>query len=171
MSFPQSTPLDYSNNQLGNCEITGTEFSTIQIINSMEQEYTWIYIDPCGNNDLIHTQLITQTASPDIELDFDLITICQGETFDLSTIVVFDINNTNPTITYHTNTPADPSNEVFDIEVMPLTDATYYVLATNAEGCVDEALFDIIVEIPPIAGTDAEEILCSMVTALIFLTQ
>jgi len=159
-SFPQSTPLDYSNNLFDNCEIAGTEFSTIEVINSMEQEYTWIYTNPCGSIDLIHTQIITQSPAPNIELDIDIVTICQGESFDLITIDVFDINNTNATITYHSDTPADPSNEILLTEVMPVSDEVYYILATNQDGCTDEAFFDIIVEVPPFAGIDGNETVC-----------
>jgi len=160
MSFPQSTGLDYSNNLFDNCEVAGTEFSTIQIINALEQEYTWVYIDPCGNNDIINTQIITQTPGPSIELDSEMLTICQGESFDLLTIDVIDINNTNAVITYHTSTPATPSNEVFDTEVMPSSDESYYILATDQYGCTDEVVFDILVELPAFAGTDGNESIC-----------
>ena len=65
--------------------------------------------------------------------------VCPGEPFDLSTLAVMDANGTNPFLTYHSGTPAAPSNELPSPIVTPETpSSTYYILGAARSGCTDE---------------------------------
>ena len=159
-TFPPSTTLSYTNDETGNCGINGTVSAIIIPINNLQQEYLWTFTNPCNGVTISHSQIIEQNPAPEIIITPEFTIICEGESFDLSTIFVTDINNTNPTITYHTGTPANPGNQVPSPLVSPSINTTYYVLATNAFGCSHEISFDIFLETPPNAGLDGSGEVC-----------
>jgi large repetitive protein len=158
--FPPPSSLGYTNNASGNCLILGSVDATVVVISNVEQQYIWLYTNPCTGNTITHTQNITQNPTPSIILNPDFAAICEGESFDLSTISVTDLNNTNPTITFHNGTPANTGNQVPSTIVSPFTNTTYYVLATNNFGCSDELSFDLFLEQPPDAGIDGGGAIC-----------
>lgn len=86
------------------------------------------------------------TLPPDI-ITFDDPSVCLGESFDLQAIGVFDNNNQNPTLTYHSGTPANQFNEI-NSQVTPFATTTYYILAT-ANGCTDELPVTVTVSDAP----------------------
>ena len=158
--FPTPINLPYTNNESGNCAITGTVPATVTSNGNGGMEYTWTFINPCNNFTITHTQVIDQTPSPDITINPTQVIICNGETFDLSTIAVTDLNNTNPNITFHSGTPATLGNQLPSSMVSPLISTTYYILASNSFGCSDETNFDVVVEDPPFAGLDGMGEIC-----------
>ncbi len=158
--FPPPLGLNYTNDESGFCGINGVESATVLVLNELEQEYTWTFINPCNGFTISHTQHITQNPTPEIEINPPLATICLGESFDLSTIIVTDINNTNPDITFHSSTPAGPANQVPSPIVSPGVSTTYYILGTNSFACSDEFIFELIIEEPPSAGLDGSGNIC-----------
>ena len=158
--FPPPGPLVYTNNLQGPCQIQGSVSAVVTQISPTQLEYTWTYINICNFQTITHTQVLTEDLAPEIQIDPVEITVCEQESFDLATIVVTDVNNTNPTITYHSGTPAFPGNELSSTIVNPPVTTTYYILAFNQSGCLDEAPFQIIVEPPPTAGNDGAATLC-----------
>ena len=90
---------------------------------------------------------------PDIE-------ICQGNTFDLSTIEVVDLNDTDPVITYHSTIPPDPSNEILP-EIMPNPGDVYFIRGLNSEGCDDIVIIYFNVFDAPNAGGDGNAKVCN----------
>lgn len=77
--------------------------------------------------------------------------ICEGESFDLQSLVIIDNNFTGPTITFHSDTPAIPANELPTTLVNPATTTTYYILGTNGN-CSDET--DVTVTVNPVPNAD-----------------
>ncbi|MFK8009337.1 MAG: hypothetical protein AB8H03_23450, partial [Saprospiraceae bacterium] len=158
--FPNPINLTYTNNETGSCAITGTVPATITSNGNGGMNYTWTFTNPCNNFTITHTQVIDQTPSPDITINPTQVIFCEGEVFDLSTIAVTDLNNTNPNITFHSGTPATIANQLPSPMVSPLISTTYYILASNSFGCSDETSFDIVVEEPPFAGFDGMGEIC-----------
>ena len=65
--------------------------------------------------------------------------VCFGETFDLSSLIITDANNTGATFTYHSGSPATDQNEMFSSTVLPAPpSSTYYILGASPAGCTDE---------------------------------
>ncbi len=157
---PPEINLPYTNDESGPCAIAGSVPPVVTIIDDLTQEYYWTYTNPCNQYTIEYTQVIIQNPTPEITLNPDQAVICEGEFFDLSTISVTDANNTNPVITYHFGTPANPGNQLPSSNVNPLQTTTYYILATNSFGCTDEASFYLIVEAPPFAGIDGMGSVC-----------
>jgi gliding motility-associated-like protein len=158
--FPTPINLSYTNNESGPCAITGNVPATVTNNGNGGLEYTWSFINPCNNVIITHTQIIDQIPSPDIFINPTQIVLCEGETFDLSTILVTDLNNTGPNITFHSGTPATIGNQLPSSIVNPLLSSTYYLLASNSFGCSDEANFEVVVEDPPFAGLDGMGEIC-----------
>ncbi|MDC3209983.1 gliding motility-associated C-terminal domain-containing protein [Saprospiraceae bacterium] len=158
--FPTPINLSYTNNESGPCAITGNVPATVTNNGNGGLEYTWSFINPCNNVIITHTQIIDQIPSPNIFINPTQIVLCEGETFDLSTILVTDLNNTGPNITFHSGTPATIGNQLPSSIVNPLLSSTYYLLASNSFGCSDEANFEVVVEDPPFAGLDGMGEIC-----------
>ena len=86
--------------------------------------------------------------------------ICVGDSFDLSTLTIVDANEVTPgdtNYTYHSGTPARggvtaPGNELASSTVSPTMTTIYYVLATSADGCVQEEPVTITVTPSNTAG-------------------
>ena len=159
-SFPTPIILPYTNNESGSCAITGTVPATVTSSGNGGMSYTWTFTNPCNNLTITHTQIVDQTPSPDITINPTQVIFCEGEVFDLSTITVTDLNNTNPNITFHSSTPATIANQLSSSIVSPIITTTYYILASNSFGCADETSFDVVVEEPPFAGLDGMGEIC-----------
>ncbi len=89
---------------------------------------------------------------PDLQLNAPPPAICEGETFDLNTLDIVDLNGTSPTLTFHSDTPATPANELSLSIVAPTMTTTYYILGTNSGGCTDEIPVEITVN--PLPSSD-----------------
>jgi len=85
--------------------------------------------------------------------------ICAGESFDLSTLNIIDLNGLNPVLTYHSATPTSNANELLDPVVTPATTTTYYVRGT-AGTCFDEIPVTVTVNPVPIADFTVTSPIC-----------
>ena len=74
---------------------------------------------------------------PDITTN-DQPTICLGESFDLSSITVVDLNGVGGMFSYHNASPASQANHLATPIVSPTTNRTYAILLTSSDGCTDE---------------------------------
>jgi len=150
--FPNPILLEYNNGEEGDCELSGEVLATVEI-DGIEATYTWSFTNPCDGSELIHEQVVTQTLAPDITIDPVDGLICEGESFDLTQIIVNDANGTNFDVSYHTNTPATSGNEILNPEnYAPGSSIVVYVRAFLGNDCADEAPFVLSVEDPPNAG-------------------
>ncbi len=100
------------------------------------------------------------TLPPDLILNGAPPQICESETFDLASLTIIDQNNTNPTITFHSATPATPANELNSTTVSPSSTTTYYILGTTGF-CTDETSITITVSTMPSAGFTIDSIICA----------
>jgi subtilisin-like proprotein convertase family protein len=92
----------------------------------------------------------TAYLTPDLSLMLSP-AICQGESFDLTSLAVFDNAGANGLLSYHTATPANSSNRLLNTMAMPNATTNYYVLSTTNEGCKDEIIVTLKVNQRPIA--------------------
>ena len=157
--FPDPFVLMYSNGSTGDCEVSGNVLSLVSN-NGNINEYYWEFTDPCTNQVYAHTQTVEVSLAPDLSIDPLTFNICLGEDFDLSTILVNDLNNTNPDITYHTNTPPTSNNQLAISSVSPNVTTTYYIVGTNGFDCEDIVEFILNVDEPDFAGSDANGTIC-----------
>lgn len=102
-------------------------------------------VPPC--EDSYTVTVVDDSSSPDLEV-LDSPEICEGESFDLSTLNIVDNNGTSPSITFHIASPAVPSNELPTPMVMPTATTTYYILG-DSNGCTDEISVELVVNAQP----------------------
>ena len=102
-------------------------------------------------NGFIFPDLIVVGAAPQI---------CGGTPFDLASLTVQDQNNTNPTITYHSGTPATSANELSSTIVNPVATTAYYILGVNG-ACTDETSVVLTVNSTPTADFTATATICA----------
>ncbi|MEL6635514.1 MAG: gliding motility-associated C-terminal domain-containing protein [Bacteroidota bacterium] len=150
--FPNPIDLTYSNSEAGTCGISGSVPATVTVLSPTVQQFDWIFVNPCNGATITHTQTITSSPDPDLTVAPTFVTICQGESFDLSTLLVQDLNGTNPTYTYHSGSPAGPFNQLPSPVVSPTVSTIYTILGVNPFGCSNEVNFEVFVEVPPSAG-------------------
>ena len=112
VSFPSITGIDLSGNEMyfSGPNGTGTSYNPFQTT-SISGTY-YIY-DPSSTCDSDEPFLVTVTAGPDLILIIPTPVVCTGESFNLSTINIVDVNGTGAAITYHTGNPATPGNQIF----------------------------------------------------------
>ena len=151
--------LNYTNGQGGVCEISGTVFPDSDQVDNVITN-TWEFEHPCTGEAITHVQQVTLSITPDITIAPSSIFLCLGDSYDLTEIVVDDINGTNISLTYHNAFPPNPGNQVSPI-VSPNSDFIYYINAVNEYGCEDFELVNIFVEGPPFAGDDQSTTVCS----------
>ncbi|MDF1694995.1 MAG: gliding motility-associated C-terminal domain-containing protein [Saprospiraceae bacterium] len=154
-AFPVDPPLDYTNNLSGSCAISGTVLPTT-VENGTVTTYTWSITNACNGSSVTHTQNVTGVTTPAISIDPLSTSICIGDEFDLSTIVVTDANGNPFTVTFQdqNGTPLSTST------VSPITTSNYLIIATNDSGCSDETTFTINVDSPTNAGVDGSGLVC-----------
>lgn len=75
--------------------------------------------------------------------------ICPGESIELSSLTIEDTNFTGGTITFHSESPATPANEIAATLVNPMATTTYYYLITSPDGCTDEGSVTVVVKPGP----------------------
>lgn len=153
-TFPPLVELYYTNNLLGNCAYNGVASPIVQATPT-SQTYTWSFIDLCSNDVVVAEQTLTIVPEPNIVTNISQVNICAGQSYDLSTIIVTDLNNnTSNVITYHTGSPATNLNKLSSpIIIANAGQTTYYIKATNSFGCFDEAPFTLNINTDINAGT------------------
>ena len=154
-AFPDNPTLDYTNGEGGTCAISGSVTATSAVAGDITT-YTWSYTNDCNGMTIDHMQNVTGVPTPDISIDPVQTTICLGESFDLSTIIVVDATGNPNTVTYETG-----GTVITNPNVSPSNITTYTIIASNAAGCFDEAIFTINVDDPPFAGTAEGGQVCS----------
>ncbi len=157
--FPPVPELYYSNNKAGDCLIEGFTNAS-SFINNFIQTNTWEITQPCSGKKIKHVQKVYGIPSPDLTLSPFSKSICKGESYDLKSIAVTDKNNTNPSISYHSGSPATPSNKLSSTIVSPNTTTIYYILAVNNANCSDEEPFSVFVDNPNSAGNNGGGSIC-----------
>ncbi|MEM9545514.1 MAG: gliding motility-associated C-terminal domain-containing protein [Bacteroidota bacterium] len=157
--YPGPPNLNYTNGQTDVCEISGVVFPTSDQVDNVITN-TWEFTHPCTGELIIHIQTVTLSIVPDITVVPSTLFLCQGDSYDLTEVVVDELNGTNITVTYHNAFPPTPGNEISSI-VNPTSDFIYVVNAVNEFGCEDFELVNIFVEIPPFAGDDQFTTVCS----------
>ncbi len=153
--FPIDPPLDYTNNSTGICTIDGTVIA-ISSVDGAVTSYTWSFTNDCNGNMISHTQNVTGVSTPDISIDPQSVSICIGDDFDLSTVVVTDANG-NPFTTSFEDSSGNPLGSSI---VSPTSATTYTIVATNDSDCSDQATFTINVDEPGNAGLDGAGKVC-----------
>ncbi len=157
--IPPVEPLRYTNNQTGDCALEGEVLPDVEVLDN-EIIRTYYFENECTGSFIEHIQTIFVPEVPDIAIDPVQETICLGEEFDLFDIEVFDQNNSNYFITYHSDIPPTAANEILDPLVSPGQTTTYYVVATSDDDCQDIEAFELIVLPSPNAGDDNSGYLC-----------
>ncbi|MCC6724581.1 MAG: gliding motility-associated C-terminal domain-containing protein [Saprospiraceae bacterium] len=125
-------------------------------------DYTLTVVNNALNPACTATATVTIEGSvlqPELQLNSPPPSICAGEVFDLSTLQIIDLNNTNPFITFHSATPATPANELPSTNVSPLVTTTYYALGTSGT-CSDEIPITLTVTPLPVASFTATSPIC-----------
>jgi gliding motility-associated-like protein len=157
--FPPHDQLYYFNNESGICEIEGFADPMIVVVNN-NQIITWEYISPCNGKKITKVRNIIGKPTPNMDVVPDTARICLGQSFNLGTVQIVDVNNAFPTITFHSGTPATPANLISNPVVSPTVNTTYYVLGTTQYGCKAEVTFTLMVDSPVTAGGNGSGYLC-----------
>lgn len=147
--YQWSGPSSFTSNQATiNATVAGT--------------YTVTITDQTNSANCTSTASVTVVSNlvpPDLAYNGAPPAICLGETFDLSSVVITDLNNTNGLISIHTGTPTTPANELANSIVSPTTTTTYYYKATQGN-CSDELPITLTVKPLPTANFTATSPSC-----------
>ncbi|MCB0520076.1 MAG: gliding motility-associated C-terminal domain-containing protein [Saprospiraceae bacterium] len=127
----------------------GPNFNSVQPVVTVSQPGTYTLtvtnnalIPPCTSS--VSVTVTGSQSNPDLQVNPPLPVICQGGSFDLSTLNIIDLNNTNPVITFHSGTPANAANQLPSTVVSPSDTTTYYILGTKGN-CHDEVSVQVAV--------------------------
>ncbi len=161
VGFGTPPVLSYSNGLSGICGINGTANPITQDFGT-NRVYTWSFIHPCTNAQIEHVQTVTIVPEPNIVLNPSSVTLCEGQTFDLSTILVTDLNGQSANLftSYHTGSPATSANEITNpIIIASLFQNSYVIKVTNEFGCSDEeiVIFNVTTQIGAGDGSSGNE--------------
>ncbi|MBK8562737.1 MAG: gliding motility-associated C-terminal domain-containing protein [Saprospiraceae bacterium] len=135
-------------------------------------DYTLTVINAALNPPCTSTATVTVDGAvlpPDLQLNSPPPGICAGDFFDLTTLQIIDLNNTNPVITFHSDTPATPFNELPSTSVSPLSTTTYYALGTSGN-CSSELPITITVTSLPVANFTATSPICISNSSIVTFT-
>ncbi len=92
-NFPEPPLLEYYNGAVDLCAIQGEIIATVEQVENT-QENTWTYTNPCNNNSITHSQIITRPIAPQIDISSvsDLTTLdCEITSIDLIAITSLDL--------------------------------------------------------------------------------
>ncbi|KAA3636861.1 MAG: hypothetical protein DWQ02_07565, partial [Bacteroidetes bacterium] len=125
---------------------TGTQYNPGETINSTTQLYAFDGTIPdCFDEEPF---LVTITPAPDLQL-VGVAEVCAGESLDLSTLVI-DAQSTGAVITFHSDTPPNPGNQLPSTIVTPSNDSTFFAFAEISPGCSDELpILVTVLPLPP----------------------
>lgn len=94
----------------------------------------------------------TALPSPFLTLDNPPAPICRGKSFDLASLVVFDVSGTAGDFSFHSALPASPQNRLVSSVVAPIFQTPYYIVKTTADGCASDLLVTLGVRDNPTAS-------------------
>jgi hypothetical protein len=77
--------------------------------------------------------------------------LCQGRSFDLSTLAVVDSAKTNSLMTWYSSWPPGVSNKLLSTVVVPTESADFYVTGATTAGCIGSGSVHLSVQYNPIA--------------------
>jgi gliding motility-associated-like protein len=146
------TPLPYTNNATGPCEVFGSSFPDIEV-DGIVTTYTWSFINNCTGQQVTHSQSITRPWIPLVFGEPLQLYACGDNPVDLSDVIVTESQGRDVILTYHNGAPPGPWNEIPDPVVFPTEYTIYYIMASNEFGCSDF----VIVEVFVLPGSDAGE--------------
>lgn len=152
-------PLAYTNGLNGACGVGGEILPTTTNFGSYI-EANWTYQNSCNNTTVTALQRAHISPYPDIVINPQSVDVCEGASFNLSSVQVTNLNNNPVTLSYHFDTPASSSNILAFSNVNPYQTTNYYIQATNAFGCSDEAPFTLNVIPTAISGTAINGAVC-----------
>jgi hypothetical protein len=152
--------LNYSNGLGGNCAINGSATATFVNFGTY-RVYTWTYTNPCNGFTITEDQFVYLSQTPNISLNPTSTLICQGQSYNLNQVIVTDANGGPINLTYHSGTPAGPSNILPSSLVSPAVTTTYYILATNNFGCTDQRAFTVNVTPNVNSGNPVDKLVCN----------
>lgn len=75
--------------------------------------------------------------------------ICRGDTFDLASIDIQDLNFTGGSVSFHSGLPATDANRLANTLVSPAQTTAYYFKLTSPNGCVDVGTVNVQVKNGP----------------------
>lgn len=107
--------------------------------------FTAQYIGDCDSE--LSNFIELGAEGPFLVIDFALGT-CVGETVDIADSAVYDANNPNNTLTFHTGSPATEANLLTNT-VVSITENTNYVAFAQNGSCSDELEFTVTVNALP----------------------
>lgn len=83
--------------------------------------------------------------------------VCPNEVFDLASINIVDSRFTGAALTFHSDSPADPMNELADTEVSVTADSSFVYLLTSPDGCTYESTVTVsLKDLPQISFLPAD---------------
>lgn len=91
---------------------------------------------------------LTILPTPETNQTYD-ISICEGETIDLTNYPFIDQHQTNYALSYHTSLPPNENNELTSSIVNPTNNSVYFIVATTPGDCFDIIPFSITVNSVP----------------------
>ncbi len=115
---------------------------------------------------------ITITGSlspPDLQLLPAAPSLCAGQSLNLTTLNITDLNNTNPVITFHSATPPTPANVLPGTTVSPTVTTTYYALGTTGN-CTDILPITVTVTPAPTATFTVTSPICQTANSTVTFT-
>lgn len=115
--------------------------------------YTLTVINNAINPACTSTTSVNVTGNlqgPNLQVNGGPPEICAGDTFNLASLNIVDLNNTSPTITFHTALPATAANQLQNTNVSPASTTTYYIKATSG-ACTDTEPITVTVKAIPTA--------------------
>ncbi len=157
--IPDEELLEYDNDLDSPCEINGEVNPTVEVDDNI-YTYTWTFTNACTGNTIEHIQIIEKRLPVEFEEDEFEFQICIGVEFDLSTLTIVDINDTDPTITFHDELPADSGNEIDPIVILEGEEQEFYILGLNDFDCFDVATIVGIADELSQAGEDIVDEFC-----------
>ncbi len=86
--------------------------------------------------DVADIEVTGSSQVPELEYNNTLI-LCDGDSINLDTLSIIDLNNTGGVITFHSDSPADNTNLLSNTTVAPNSPTTYFALSSLGS-CGDE---------------------------------
>ncbi len=159
VSFPSITGVDLSGNEMyfSGPNGTGTSYNPFQTT-SISGTY-YIY-DPSSTCDSDEPFMVNVTPGPDLFLITPTPVVCNGESFNISSINIIDNNGTGAPITYHTGNPATPGNQISG-NYQPTNGETIFAYAEVSANCNDILPLTLSTTTAPTATISGGGIACA----------